>query len=120
MSDATNLVATYDRIFAPDTVVSVHVPREHWLKISALCRTLSLAEEGLANYEEENERLRRERESLRKSAQTIPQEWIDDNTRLREAIETHRQAIGNGANMVEADEELWAILQPEPQPDKQA
>ena len=56
-------------------------------EIEQLRGNLSLAEERLANYAQENERLRRERESLRKSAQTIPQEWIDDNTRLRAELD---------------------------------
>jgi chromosome segregation ATPase len=51
------LIESYDGYFAPDTIISVSIPRAHWLKISAevaqLRSTLSLAEEGLANYEEE-------------------------------------------------------------------
>lgn len=64
-----SLIESYDGYFAPDTIISVSISRAHWLKISAevaqLRGTLSLAEEGLANYAQENEQLREEIEVLR-------------------------------------------------------
>jgi hypothetical protein len=87
-----------------------------------LTQELSLAEEGLANYARENAQLKASNETLalqRDHWLAVAREKDAQVERLREAIETHRQAIGNGGNMVEADEELWAILQPEPQPGEQ-
>jgi hypothetical protein len=88
-------------------------------EIAQLRGSLSLAEEGLANYAQlkaSNETLALQRDHWLAVARN-KDEQVEN---LREAIETHRQAIGNGGNMVEADDELWAILQPEPQPGKQA
>lgn len=60
MSD--ELIEMYDRCFERDSIVWIAVARENWLKISdrvtQLRQELSLAEEGLANYAQENERLR--------------------------------------------------------------
>jgi chromosome segregation ATPase len=87
-------------------------------EIAQLRGSLSLAEEGLAKYAQENAQLKASNGTLalqRDHWLAVARNKDKQVEKLREAIETHRQAIGNGGNMVEADDELWAILQPEPQ-----
>jgi hypothetical protein len=81
---------------------------------------LSLAREGLANAMQELQITIEHRDALLREVERLHACWAEalgNYARLRGAIEAHQAAVCDNPKMAgkEADERLWAALQPEPQ-----